>query len=54
MDLFADDVVHAEPETSSSYRTGMTVLGEGQRDGRREALPYSASGHLMAENNRPA
>ena len=54
MELFCDVVVWEKPAITVSYRTGMTVFEEGLRDGRWVALSYSASGHLMAANNRPA
>ena len=54
MEFFADVVVRMQPEISVSYRTGLMVFEEGLRDGRWVALSYSASGHLMAANNRPA
>ncbi len=54
MDAFMDVVVRTEPEVTVSYRSGMSVFEEGLRDGCWVALSYSASGHLMAANNRPA
>ena len=51
---FMDVVVCETPEISVSYRSGMMVFEEGLRDGKWVALSYSASGHLMATNNRPA
>ena len=54
MKQFCDVVVWEKPAITVSYRTGMTVFEEGLRDGRWVALSYSASGHLMAANNRPA
>ncbi len=54
MNAFMDVVVRTEPEVTVSYRSGMSVFEEGLRDGRWVALSYSASGHLMAANNRPA
>lgn len=52
--MFTDVVVWDKPAITVSYRTGMTVYEESLRDGRWVALSYSASGHMMAANNRPA
>ena len=51
---FIDVFVVEKPEVTISYRSGLMVYEEGLRDGIWAVLSYSANGHLMATNPRPA